>query len=779
MDNLRRALKPERSTLRSLPLIVKYLISVIFLFILIAIAYFVQNEISADTATPLSDETISIALNNYTGDDTTAKNLFLSKITDTFTCESYKFKLIGVNKTEIKSKATEDKISLEQEYIRTYRNQIIAAIKNNLLTVSNATVYNCYADYNQAVSICATNPSEECVNKLKKAIVGEGLKPSCIGAQNISYNPKVLSDLTKVLISSGASGGTQPGAGTSTTTTTGASTTTTSEITEADTQEASSSQDSKITIKKISVYLKKGDKEVPVKYATIIGTYTDSSDKKATLSELNSINTGDKNYLENVRFEKPSDAKNDSVLNIVAKKRNKSSDEMISSDDKTVRFINKDDIKLVFTQGADIDPDKEDTSTAQPPTDQILPTTSNNFPNGNNTVKFAVVRKSEAANNGWTPVGAVNFKLNISTNEKPQKTSFIPKVLAADNSNLSNIAKTAQGATPYDSNIVKPYTQDAFEKLKNMFSDLIKDIFKGYDNYSFSGTIADSGTQSMINLQKLPAGVYTLEISKNHFKTMKYLFTISDSTQSKLYDLGGLPISPQKGAEPPSIAATDVIKTTNSDYYKAILSNQGYLYNENYPWKGWQKMSSDSSDNYGFDTNIPTDTDAAGMPEFNDSSNTNVAWGGNIPATQASIDQFIQCVSSQAQSQFGFTAKVGNILAGAGIIRIINPDTGAITINKIIKEAFRTVGVSLLADALFGTNTWNEEVTVSLGPIYDNCARNINTATLDIPVMCKPCIQSPCKEAILSGRILSECSQCSQCLQNYPVLKSALKAMSN
>lgn len=773
-------MKPERSSLHSFPLIVKYLISAVFLCALIAIAYFVQNEISADTSTPLSNQTIGVALNNYTGDETTAKNLFLSKIKEIFTCERYNFELIGVNNTEIQSKATKDGISLEQEYVRTYRNQIIAAIKKNLSTASNATVYDSYSDYNQAVNNCAKSPSSECIGKLTKAIVGEGLKPSCAGSKDISYYPKVLlSDPTEVVISSGTSGGTRPGAGTSTTATTNtptASKSTTTDTT-ADTKETSVSQSSKITIKKISVYLKDGNKEVPVKYATIIGTYTDNSDKKATLSELNSTNTGNKNYLENVQFEKPSDAKNPTVLNIVAKKRNKSSDEMISSDDETVRFNDKDEVKLVFAQGANIDADKEDTSTAQPPTGQVLPTTSNNFPSGNNTAKFAVVRKSEATNNGWTPVGAVSFKLNILTNEKPQKTSFTPRALAADGSNLTDITKSAQSTMPYDSSIVAPYTQDTFERLKSMFNDLVKDFFRGYNNYSFSGTIADSGTQSMINLQNLPAGVYTLEISKNRFKTMKYLFTISDSSQSKLYDLGGLPISPQKGAEPPSLATTDVIKTANSDYYKAILSGQGYLYNENYPWKGWQKMGSDPNNNYGFDTSVPSGTDAAGMPEIGGSGDASVAWGGNTSATQAATNQFIRCVSSQAQSQFGFTTKVGNILAGIGIMRILNPDTGEITINKVIKEAFRTVGVSLLSDVLFGTDTWNEEVTISLGSIYDDCARNMNATTLDIPVVCKPCVQSPCKEAILSGYLPSECSQCSQCLQTYPILKNMLSSL--
>ncbi len=852
-------MKPERASLHSLPLIVKYLISAVFLCALIAIAYFAQNEISADTASSTKKKVI-IAVNNW---DKAGQTLFHNTFGDTkkFRCSTVDVYLTSDTDTEKKSAAkavaeasgltvggsdltaTINGLSAKYNKFKTDQNKSEALSELDKTAIVNSTKIGCDrggegktasedytsklivpASYQQSTSNAPTsssgsgttnstdalanknvvftvtvkNKSDEVVPSVSVHLRAVGDSQSTVEFSKQTTDNKGQAKITQKIGPDGGKSNVEVVAYSTDgkTKLSDLNTYTLSKLEQQEftislttsdqtstTQNTSDATVEKLTIKKISVYLKDGDKETQVKSATIIGTYTNDDGKTTTLAALNSKNTGDKNYLENIEFSRPSDSKKHNLLTIVAKKRNKSKDEWVTSDSRNVRFSNNDEVKLVFPAGSQVDADAIDTSTAQPAAGQALPTTSNDFPWGKNTAQFAVVRATESMDNGWAPVGGVDFELSVLTKEKPQKTSFVGRALAAETAAQKADANTtsvgANSTTPYDTDIVSPYTQNRFEQLKSTFNNIVKDVAQGYNNYSFTGSLPDNGTQTMINLQNLPAGLYTLQLSKSNFKTIKYLFTIADSTETKTYTLGRLPITPQRGAEPPSIGTTQIIKTGNSEYYKAILSDQGYLYNAKFPWKGWQKMSSDSANNYGFDTSVPSGTDETGMPEFNGSGKTGAVWGGDISATQAATNQFVQCVNSQVQSQYGFTTKLGNILAGAGIMRILNPDTGAVTLNKIVKEAFRTVGVSLLSDALFGTNTWNEDVTINLGPIYDNCARNLNTATVYIPDICKPCVQSPCKEGLLTGSLPTECSQCTQCLQSYPILKNMMGTISN
>lgn len=850
-------LKPERASLHSLPLIVKYLISAVFLCALIAIAYFAQNKISADT-TNSTKKKVTIAVNNW---DKAGQALFRSTFGDTkkFRCSTVDVYLNSDTDAERKKAAqavaqasglsvggsdltaTINGLSAKYNNFKTDQNKSEALSVLNKTAIVNSTKTGCDrggeskaasedyttnltvpAAYQQPASNTSVSPSSSSTansidalankdvvftvtvkNKSGEVVPSVSVHLRAVGnSQGTVEFSKQTTDSkgqAKITQKIGSDGG-KSNVEVVAYSTDGktklsdlntyilskleqedfAISLTTSDQTPT-TQNTSDAAAEKLTIKRISVYLKDGDKETQVKSATIIGTYTNDDEKKTTLAALNSKNTGDKNYLENIEFSKPSDSTKHNLLSIVAKKRNKSSDDWVMSDTRNVRFSNNDEIKLVFPAGSQIDADAVDTSTAQPAAGQVLPTTSNNFPWGKNTAQFTVVRATESMENGWAPVGGVEFELSVLTKEKPQKTSFVGKVLAAETSTQ----KIATSTSPYNSEIVIPYTQNKFDQLKTTLSSLVKDAFQGYNNYSFTGSLPDNGTQTVINLQNLPSGLYTLWLSKSNFKTIKYLFTVTDSNETKIYTLGRLPIVPQRGAEPPSIGTTDIIKTGNSDYYKAILSGQGYLYNAKFPWKGWQKMSNDSADNYGFDTSVPSGTDETGMPEFNGtgaglgSGSGNIVWVENASEAQATTNQFIQCVNSQAQSQLGFTGKLGDILAGIGIYRIFDRSTGAVTFEKIAKEAIYTIGVPMLVDALFGTNIRDTEITVNLGSIYNNCMNNVNATGISVPISCKSCVENnECRTGLLSGNLPTSCSQCRKCLQNYPILKNMLGTVS-
>jgi len=825
--------KSDRASLSSLPLSLRYIIALVFLAVLVVVAYFAQKNISADTArTPKIGAKISVT--NWDGDDKTAgtngnnQASYFKYVDDQeYRCDTVSIYFDKLNNVSASS-SDADKIKNNRDSISNAVREI--ASLNGLTAFDSITTA---INYYNGLKDGATD--QEIGEGLKKTIVYPSTGTECTGSGSVSYavTLKIPDKYLQGFVTGSTSTSTPApslasSAGTATkkcfsnqdasgktiyylfekngtvwSSKTTADTLNDAKITSGETSPyisqsdlslcnnsatsspspsptssaGTTSSNQKINIKKISVYKRTADNngETPVKYATVIGTYKNKDGKELTISGLNSQGTGDKNYAENIIFDKPSDSVDTNGLTIVAKKRQSSggkitNDTLVSSAIEILPFRNADEIKLYFASDAKIDPDVIDTSTAQPPSGTNVPATSSDFPAGNNTIIFTAVRASMAAGNGWTPVGGTAYKLEVQVSG------------SSSTSPATAIAPTAKnGSLPY-SNIVKNDSNNGFIQRVTSWA---KGVVGATSMHSASGLLADNGTSTKLTLQSMPAGIYTVELSKNNFSNAKFTFEIPASSNGSTYDLGGLPITPQTGAEPPSIESIAIVGAGNSDFYKAAnVNGTDYLYSPRGPWKGWQKMIA-GANNYGYDFTKPT-IDGNGLPSFNGngSSSNSPSWMGGTANEQSMANQFQRCVSSQSQTQLGVSGKLGDILAGLGIASFLDTSTGPRTLEKAVKQVALTVGIPYLIDSIAGTDIKGAQssFSLSLDPIFQKCmyiiyGTNLSTTPWSIPSECSICYNTGSawltRSTNLVGSTVSSSlyNTCTQCEQNNPQLK--------
>jgi len=110
-------------------------------------------------------------------------------------------------------------------------------------------------------------------------------------------------------------------------------------------------------------------------------------------------------------------------------------------------------------------------------------------------------------------------------------------------------------------------------------------IFSRIEPLEISGTIPDNGTKSLIEIDGLPAGNYSLELTKDGYKRQ----TADNITVNGLADLGSIPMQPNSGAEPPSTSLTDIRQDPQQQNFYYAYSGQTitYIYNSKCPDYGW------------------------------------------------------------------------------------------------------------------------------------------------------------------------------------------------
>lgn len=740
-------MKPSGSFVVRMPIFLKYIIAAVFLVGLIAVAYFVQKEISADTQTSKVKKTI--AINNW---DSAGQPYFHQKFGDktTFRCTTVDVYLSSDTKAEqekaVQAVIQESGLTLGGTDLKSTVDSLISA-NNNLKTDADKT--KALEALNKTAIVSSSFP-----NGTLKSVCDRGGSASPGASVDYAVSLKVPAAYAQPAASSSS----VPTASSSVKPTVVPS----KEASPSATSSNTSNNTDEFTIKKISIYKKGSDgSKIPVKYATIKGWYKGKSDGAITdkvLPKINSLNTGKYNYIEGVSFNKPSDANQDTI-NLMAYKRITRNGQMIdtqaTSQVTQIKFANQDAIEITFAATAEIEADAEDVSVAQPATGQVtLPVSDSDFPSGNNTVIFTTVRRSKASSTGWTPVGGVSFEITMVT-EKNSKQS---------QANQNNIAFAAEEtidgiSVPYDKDLVKVYSSSWWQNIINN----LKNRFGSYRNYSMSGYIADNGTASKLTLANMPYGIYTITLSKDHFKSVKYNFSVN-SGESKTYDLGGLVIRAQKGTEPPSISNATVQKPKpGEDLYKAFVGEKAYLYTARAPWYGWQPYIA-GAENSGYDMTEPTyDTD--GIPEETEESGS-TSWMSTANS-QKMAEQFRRCVNTQSQSQLGVSGELGDVLAGLGIARFMDTSTGARTLEKGLKEAALTIGVPYLIDKVFGTDITDTEIGFSLDTdsVYSKCmyiiyGQSLSSTSWNMPSKCKSCFTGT--------SLITDSSLCQQCIKDYP-----------
>lgn len=395
--------------------------------------------------------------------------------------------------------------------------------------------------------------------------------------------------------------------------------------------------------------------------------------------------------------------------------------------------------------------------------------TDSNWPGGNNTLELIAVRRSmyNSSYNGYTPVGSVEYEINIYTTATTtdKKTSLnllgTDKARAADpvasaqaSSSASPIAQPSASSTigvavknipndilnditggpvPYDQNKVAQYTSDSLKTLRDSYS---------YASVvSTKGRIADNGINSEVKISNLPPGIYDIKLTKYNFTTSRFLYIMGNGTNEKLV----LPIAPNTYAEPPSISSGTIEKIPNQDIYKA----DGYIYISKYPWFGWQKESEYITDKPAINNGVPAAVTASGEIIQGAGGNTDL---------QKCIENKQKSLGISASGLSMKDALLGT--AGAYLLK-----QSAKQNNNLTQGAMVAAGIASLFEL-----ARSSDATVSINYDIYNCVESVYGASY-IPSSCRGCFNVT---GVISGT--SDCN--ANCLLQYGPLINTLSNLS-
>jgi len=363
------------------------------------------------------------------------------------------------------------------------------------------------------------------------------------------------------------------------------------------------------------------------------------------------------------------------------------------------------------------------------------------WPGGPNSIDLIAVRRSmhNANYNGYTPVGGVEFYINVYTNAPPattrktQNTLGAEKALAQDddgdntggaqipplgnneygfketNNNYQNsgAGNTPVGAPlPYNQSEVTPYNSSLLRALRE----------KNQTKYSYGsrGRIVDNGLNSGVTIGNLPSGIYDIELRKSNFYSSRFILFVNNSNGAKKISL---PIAPRTYAEPPSIDSGKIDKQPNKDVYSA----KGYVYVSKYPWFGWQKENEYIYQKPYIANGVPTTMGDNGQPI-----------GGiyGSPEMQACIGKKMQSVGVGVS---GLSMK--DVLLGAG---------GAYLLKQSGKQNDDWVKGGMIAGGIYSLIELAKSSEAKVNINYDqfDCAELLYGGRSTVPMGCETCFMN-------------------------------------
>ena len=182
---------------------------------------------------------------------------------------------------------------------------------------------------------------------------------------------------------------------------------------------------------------------------------------------------------------------------------------------------------------------------------------------------------------------------------QPQPPSDTGNVQSPNSSGQTGQATEITSADiPYNQEYITPYEQTFYERItNNYFVSAITGFFgqlfgNNKQSFTIEGTIPDNGLNSGITIKNLPEGIYKITLSKNGYKSSRWM-TKKAIPESGIIDLMGLPIQPNSSAEPPSIGSAEIVRYADKDLYETELGGKTYIYISKYPWFGWQEKVGD------------------------------------------------------------------------------------------------------------------------------------------------------------------------------------------
>jgi hypothetical protein len=758
--------KPKRSVSREK----LYIIFIIVVALAgLAAYYFFNNKISADTASPQSTAIKkTIAINNW---DKDSEAPLYAEFSDSaqFSCSEVTVYLssdtLAEQKKAVDAIIAENNLNKSDGTLSAYINSLIDGYKSDPEALSKTVMLGKVKR--------SANPSDSFPDGVLKTKCdrGGGTSTTKTGSST-DYSPALKVPAIYTLAAAAA---------TNTTTVTASATTTTSSTAVADT----TTKDVMI-IPKINVYQEGKTTSIEdwtaINYATIniVGS------QKGENLLVSTSDTKEKNYLENVEIKKPTTGTDIKIYATKKTVKNPNGDAAKTSEIVIPYSTGKysAEINSIFANGADISATAPDSAVAEPMTAAATGTSSNNFPVGTNTLTFYAARYSSAGEKkNHTPIGGVNFKISLTTssNTTAALIPFTSKAFAQTNTQTGNSA--TQLEVPYDSSLVTPYDENTWQKLQDVGKSALSLLHLSAQQYNISGTIADNGTKSGIEIDKLPSGQYKLTLSKNKFTDSTWMFSIAKDKGA--VDLGGLTMKPQDDAEPPSIASNSVVRRNpGNDIYFVDYNSKTYGYTGKASGWGWQPYTPDAT-NFGMKTTQPT-FDANGIPHSVGANGNENLMTGSVTSQQM-VDQYSRCISTQVTAA-GMSSDLTNVIVGIGLGYFADSDTGARTLGKLAKDVGLSVAVPYLLDKILGTNVTGKSTSTGntdIDSIISKCkyiiygtSSTATTTTTTQPqwttsAACNACSLKTCfangtytMQGLTSAT--GACSTCLTCLNSSP-----------
>lgn len=440
--------------------------------------------------------------------------------------------------------------------------------------------------------------------------------------------------------------------------------------------------------------------------------------------------------------------------------------------------------------------------------------TDNSWPGGPNTLDLIALRRSKhnANYNGYTPVGGVEYYINIYTNSPPASTRktntgawglSTEKALAQCEGEACDFEATCTGdectqkqgapgtnthytptATPFSAptqtpagasttatpngnggygfgtsgvfsgnssfGAAVPYDQS---KVAPYSSALVSALRKSNSvQYAFStkGRIVDNGLNSLVSIGNLPSGIYDIMLVKPGFYSSRFVYIMNNGEKARLT----LPIAPQAYAEPPSIDSGTVQKLPNKDVYGA----NGYIYVSKYPWFGWQKENEYIYQKPNIENGVPTVVNSSGQL---------IGSGLGTPEMQACIGKKMQSVGVGVS---GLTMQ--DVLLGAG---------GAYLLKQSSKQNNDWVQGGMIAGGIFSLIELAKTSDAKVNINYDqyDCAELLYGRQSTTPVGCSTCFMNTANSSTLlptsTGTSGSNCDP--RCFLQYSPWTSSISSL--
>lgn len=196
------------------------------------------------------------------------------------------------------------------------------------------------------------------------------------------------------------------------------------------------------------------------------------------------------------------------------------------------------------------------------------------FFTGTSSLKFSPSRYTlnGGDNNNLIPVGSVQYSLYVAPKDEQQKLDKL-------NANFTEIS-------------VNIYLDGVSTSLREILCKMIAKISPSKLTKVSTGLI-DNGASSGAIFTNLPSGDYLLFMSKDGFQGILVEFSLEADQKAKL-PLTATALRAEVGAEPPAFvnATIEQVKKSKGEVVHTVNGLGGsYVYNDSYPWWGWQKES--------------------------------------------------------------------------------------------------------------------------------------------------------------------------------------------